>query len=328
MMGHSPLFVLGVSLLGAPSSGGSLEIDLHIDPCLGALPDEVRRLTALELTVRVVSARAKVGQATRVELGCAADGIRLRVTDRESGKTLERNLTFEALEADVRSRAVALAVAELVLTSWTEQPETTETAERTESAKPDLPPQESPPEVDRAAKTPSERNRGEIDHVLAVGQANAPLNGLGVGWGGGVRVAWASPIREFGADVDLIVSRADAETELGRVSASSWSAALRARLRLSLDPVFIDGGVGGRFGIARLEGNPKDATARGSVVAGTWGGPLAHAEAGFEVNQIALVLGVEAGYRLRGVSGQVDGASPVGLNGTWLSASVGLGWSP
>ena len=35
---------------------------------------------------------------------------------------------------------------------------------------------------------------------------------------------------------------------------------------------------------------------------------------------------VEAGYVLRSVSGQVEGGSPVSIDGGWVAGSVGLGW--
>jgi hypothetical protein len=322
MTGLAALLVLGLATPSVSPPSGALEIDLHIDPCLGAPEEEVRRLTALELTVRVVSGQAGTRQAARVEMSCAENGIVLRVTDK-TGKVLERTLTFESLEADVRSRALALAVTELVLTSWMEAPERAKPA-------PAAPAAPSPLDADeRAARESNDVRAGGVDHVIGFGLVTAPFDGIDLGWGGGVRLAWISPYSWLGADLDVSVARAEAHTALGDVSASSWSAALRGVLRGVLPPLFVDAGAGLRLGIARLSGTPNDSSvASGGVVAGPWAGPLTHAGLGVKIHSVALVLGVEGGYRLRGVTGEVDGTDAVPLDGAWLSVSLGAGWSP
>jgi hypothetical protein len=142
-----------------------------------------------------------------------------------------------------------------------------------------------------------------------------------------LRLGWISGHPWFGADLDLITSRSSAKTLLGEVSAVTWSTAVRSSFKLHIGTSWLEAGVGGRFGIARLDGVPADsAQARGGVVAGTWLGPIGYAGGGTRFGPLALTAGIEAGYALRGVSGRVEDAKPVAVDGSWIAASLGLGW--
>src|SRR5262245_9672465 len=118
MMHASALVAVALALTGRPSS--ELEVTVEIDPCLSVARSEVLRLTELELDARVVSPSVAPPHATRVEVTCAGQHVKLRVTDPVTGKSLERTLALGTHEVDVTGRAVALAIAELVLTSWME----------------------------------------------------------------------------------------------------------------------------------------------------------------------------------------------------------------
>ncbi|HVV53501.1 MAG TPA: hypothetical protein VHO06_27840, partial [Polyangia bacterium] len=215
----------------------------------------------------------------------------------------------------------ALAIAELVLTSrvalsFEKAPEM-----RVEAAASASPPPDAARPGGRAA-------------VLAFGQALGPFAGVGVGWGGGLRLGWAFGRRwrarpSVGpvVDVDLAAAGTSVGRALGAVRVSLWSATLRASLRLRAGRAWFDLGGGARFGLAQLRGEPADAaTARGDAVVGTWGGPVAYAGGGARFGHVVVELGVEGGRVLRAVSGTVDDGPPISIDGNWACATVAAGW--
>ncbi len=179
---------------------------------------------------------------------------------------------------------------------------------------------------------------GQSGHaeLLVLGQAVGPFSGVGMAWGGGLRLGWAFGRRwvrrrwvQAGPtiEVELGAAETNAERALGSVQVALWSAALRASLRLRVGHAWLDLGGGGRVGLAQLQGQPGDTSAtRGGSAVGAWAGPVAYAAIGAHVGHMAMALGVEAGRVLRPVSGIVDGGSPVSIDGTWACATIAAGW--
>ncbi|HEX9620371.1 MAG TPA: hypothetical protein VF989_09560 [Polyangiaceae bacterium] len=320
----------GVALLGRTESASNLEVSVAIDRCLALPAAEVMRLTALELEADVVMPRAASPGATRVTLTCNGRRVRLHVADPVTGKELERTLAVNAREADVRGRAVALAIAELVLTSWMEL---TLPEPPPESADFDRPSSETRREAEERVRRRA-GGFGRLAHLLALAQAVGPFDGLSLGWGGGIRLGYVSNLEWLGVHLDLIAARSVVSTELGTVRATNWSATLGPSLLLRIAPAWLEAGAGLRFGIGRLEGTPAEATeVRGASVVGTWSGPALCAGAGVAWSHFVLALGIEAGYVLRSVSGavvggQVDGQGSVSIDGGWLAGTFGVGWAP
>src|SRR5689334_22235104 len=108
MMHASALVAVALALTGRPNAERGLEVTVEIDPCLSVARSEVLRLTELELDARVVSPNLAPAHATRVDVTCAGEHVRLRVTDPVTGKSLERTLALATHEVDVTGRAVAL----------------------------------------------------------------------------------------------------------------------------------------------------------------------------------------------------------------------------
>jgi hypothetical protein len=218
---------------------------------------------------------------------------------------------------------VALAVSELVLTSWMEL-----TMRAPQPATAGFSP--ASPELRRAAQERAELRTApvaRVRYVQALGEVVGPFQRVGAGFGGGLRLGWTSNYAWLGGDLDLIASRADADQPLGTIRVSTWSTALRVAFRLHLDRVWLDAGPGGRFGLARLEGSPNDPTqTRGVTLAGTWAGPIVYVGAGVRVWHFVIAAGAEGGYALRSVTGQIEGGPPVSIDGPWVAGSVGLGW--
>jgi hypothetical protein len=313
----------------------ALEVGVDLDRCPALPRAEILRLAALELGVRVVDAAAgTAGQATRVQVACSGAAVDLVVTDSITGKELLRRMEVASTEPHVAVRLVALGAAELVLTSWLEL-----TLARGEAAP--RPPGEGhlAAELRRAAEEAALRRAPRTagtGYVLVVGQAIGPFRGAGLGWGGGLRLGWAAGTAAPGdggfgfrpaADLELTTARADTDTTLGTIRATLWSLALRASLRAHRGRMWFDLGGGGRFGLARLEGQPVDpASVRGGTVAGTWAGPVAYAGIGVRARRLAAAAGVEVGHVLRTVSGASDDGSGISIAGPWVSASLALGW--
>jgi hypothetical protein len=315
------------------ASAGALQVSLDVERCPSLARDHLFQLVALELDAHVVTPERAGERTTHVALACAGADVQLEVSDRLTGKRLTRTMTLGDRDAQVGARLIAIAVAELVLTSWMEL-----TLPRASAA---LPPDGAPaaPELRRAAQERAERHfpRGAgTGYVLAVGQALGPFDGVGVAWGGGLRFGWTPggarvdddvSIWRPGLDLELTAARNETSRGLGTVDVSIWSAALRVSLRRTRGRSWFDVGAGGRAGVARLAGMPGDVTTtRGATLAGTWAGPMAYVGVGRRFWRLAMAAGVEGGTVLRAVSGLVDDGPSISVAGRWLSGTLAIGW--
>lgn len=318
----------------ARAPGPTLAVTLDVQDCPFLRSDDIGRLAALELDVPVMTASAGDQQVTQIKVECADARIHLTVLDPLTGKELTRTLLLAPDERNAATRLVAIAASELVITSWIEL----------------TLPRASTPSVNGAAPSPELRGaaqerayrrlppRGGLGYFMLLANAVGPLTGIGLAWGGGLRLGWTSGgagaqaadgrlVRRLGADLDLGIARAEVDTAPGTAHVSMWSAALRASLRLGRERAWLDAGAGGRVGLARIEGIPFDAaTTRGGTVAGAWGGPLVYLGVGLRIWRLVLATGIEGGVVLRGVAGLVDDGTPVSVSGRWLSGTVGIGW--
>jgi hypothetical protein len=310
-------------LLAAPSKARALELELDVASCPELPEKRVQELMQLELTADVSRPRAGERSAASVSVTCSGDEVRIDVRDTTTNKVVSRTFVLTEREPDVRARAVALAAAELVITSWMELV----LPAPSEAPKP-------PPawvSENRRAATSIVRERTQsglrVADLFAFAAAGGTFDANPGTWGGGVRLSLVWGEARFGVDTDLSVTLDDDHTPLGQVRTNTWSLALRPELRLKGGNVLASVGVGGRVGIARIEGTAIDAsTTRGHVVAGTWGGPLAHANLGLSFAHFVSRLGVEGGFALRSVWGTVDGQARAGVHGPWFFATLGFGW--
>jgi hypothetical protein len=309
----------------------TLEVSVDTQACPSVSRAELQRIISLELDSRSVEPDRSGPHTTRVSVTCSDAEVRLAVVDPITGKQLFRAMAVRSLDPAVGARMVALAAAELVLTSWAELNLARASATATSGGDSQALRQAALERV-RRQLPPTERHT----YVLALGQAIGPFRGVGTSWGGGLRVgwSWARALLERpwarmvpAADVDVVGTRTTAHTAEGDVSVNIWSVTLRGSLRLGTPHVWAELGGGARAGLARLEGSPADAsTTRGGTLAATWTGPIAYAGLGFRVWHLVLAPGVEAGYVLRTIDGVVDNGSPVSLAGPFVAATVALGW--
>jgi hypothetical protein len=319
--------------------GPSPEISLDIDRCPTLPRDEVLRLAALELDVRVVPATsAEKSRVTQIQIACDGAVVRTTVVDPITGKQLTRTMDLPAQGSAIAARTVALGAAELVITSWMELT----LSPRAEPAlDPEADAESASAELRRAAQDRALRHSGReggAGRALVLAQAAGPFSGMGLAWGGGLRLGWTFARRWIdrgettgrpGVDLELTETRADVGVagDAGTVRASTWSAALRATFTLRRGRTSLDLGAGARFGLARLSGTPADTSrTRGGTLAGTWAGPIAYAGASVRAAHVLIAAGVEAGQVLRTVDGLVDGGTPVSIAGRWLAGTLALGW--
>jgi hypothetical protein len=323
------------------------EISLEIARCPALPHDEVLRLAALELDARVVpsssssssSSPSPPSRVTQIRIACDGPAVQTTVIDPITGKQLARTIDLPAQGTTVAARTVALAAAELVITSWMELTMSPVAEPGPVAAQPPAPPDET--ELRRAAQDRALRRAGRDGgsaRALVLAQAAGPFSRMGVAWGGGLRLGWTFARRWVdrgettgrpGIDLELAETRADVDagSDTGTVRASTWSGALRATFTLRRGHTSLDLGAGGRFGLARLSGTPADASrTRGATLAGTWAGPIAYAGVGVWAAHVVIEAGVEAGQVLRSVEGQIDGGAPVSIAGRWLAGTLAVGW--
>lgn len=324
MKARLPALLGCASVLATASLAHALDVGLDVSACENLSSARVRELTELELKTRVVPAQA-APLAASVAVTCAGDEVTIRVSDATTNKVVTRTFTLQQSDADVRARAVSLAAAELVLTSWMELM-LSEGGEREAPASPRV------AEDRRAASALVRRRTGRAAHVaalLAFAESGGTFRAAPWTAGGGLRLAITFAEPRFGLDTDFSMTTASQSTTLGDVRTNTWSLSVRPSFCFTGSALFASAGVGARAGLARIEGHAVDpSAARGRVVAGAWAGPLAHANIGFSLHHVAAVLGAEAGYALRGVSGSVDSSDRAGVRAAWFFLSLGLGWAP
>lgn len=327
-----PAVALGALLLGGPAEPasptqevGPAAVSLAVDDCAAVSREELARLLALELETTVLPAAQAGERAVRVQVGCAGTTVRLAVDDAAKGIQLRRVAVFPPEHEDLMVRLIALAIAELVLTSR---------VALSFGRAPEAPAEVVAP----AAPPPAGARSGGRGYLLAFGQALGPFSGVGLAWGGGLRLGWAFRQRwrerpgvslRLGPAIDVEVATAETSDDrsLGTVKTSLWSATLRALLRLGSGRAWLDVGGGGRLGLAQLQGEPADpTTARGQAIAGTWAGPAAFLGLGARWRHLTIELGLEGGRVLRSVSGTVDGGPSISVAGNWACATVAAGW--
>jgi hypothetical protein len=286
---------------------------LTIDACVAVDPEELRRLTAIELAGW--TGRSPAG-SLEIVVGCRAGIQQLTLRD-PNGRTLgARDIDLSATDAsdrDARARELALAIAELLRRAGAERESETVPA-ATAPAAVSIP---TPP----VAEAPSPW------------QAELGLSGVAVGWTGGERL--------FGADLT-------GRLRLGRWVIAELRAGGRATQPLDLERGSMDGrGVAAGAGLsfdpwpevrwaglafgARVGVDWLRYTARDPAGAGYDGGDataphaLAAASAFIAVSgPFRLTLELGAGTALRPVVLREDTRPRSALRGVGLSGALGL----
>ena len=321
---------LVVSLMAAAGAPADVNRDvvLAVDRCPALPREELARLLTLELEMGVVSAEGAGVSPIRVDVSCSGSLVVIDLDDQSRKKHLRRTSSFPSRRQDVTARLIALAISELVLADSDAAP-LDSTIVVVSSDAPVLPPA---PVIASPRASPTL----PAIYLLAVGQVLGPFSGVGTSSGGGLRYGWsvtrpvaAAPAFRIGPalDVEIGFAGATVTSQLGQVDVSIWSTTLRGSLRIQRGRFWMDGGVGARFGLARISGRPSDAKATdGAVLASGWGGPVGYVGVGGRLAHVVVTLGFEAGHVFQAVTGEVDAGTPIAVAGNWACGTLAVGW--
>ena len=293
----------------ASSQASRRGVYLEKSACDATSPFEVASVLRVELFNRLLDGAPR-GEAYRVAIDCSSDivVIAVRVPGGPS-KSLQTNLA--GAPANVRSRIVGLAIAELV-------------RDLDREPRPIPPPPAPPrprPRDEPPARPPSPSSRA-VDLGAFASTATFQLKDVWLA-GGGLRFDYA--YQRFCAGLDAAVlttterfEQGTAQVFLSYVSPSvawqeTWGPA-RARL-----------GAGYALGVARLSGYATVARAFAGTTTGAWTAPYAFASfalaitGGFSVDARG-----QLGWVASPVVGEVSGGPDVALEGLWVSVQAGV----
>ncbi len=335
----------GVGSLSAPARASGPPLLLGVSDCGELDEHEVRRLVVAELGAIPVEEQAP--EVTLVAVRCGGLRVTIRVHDPLSRKDVERSFNAAPLDPRARARWVALAAAELVLSSW---------AELELNPTPRTPPEgPEPPSAARSAaaaavrkraaapaavtlasgkpaptpdlSSPERRDRSEAEpapertfRTVVMGTARSFLEKEGFLYGGGVRVS-EERFAHMSWSADLLF-------EAGTVSSGSVHYDIRSGTVGAWLMVYGRAGpsglITGRAGAGirmGLIGSQADTGGRASNAVAPWGWPMAALST--TVGRAFVVeLSVEAGYVVLPVSGVATGSS---VRGPWASLQLGFG---
>ena len=288
-------------------------VSINIVGCDATLAREAQRIAAIELRATLVDPAAD-GTVTEVKATCRGVLAALEVIDPTTGKSLERTVALTEAAPNGRARLLALAVAELVVASWSELQSNPEP--RAPAATP-----LAPPDAREAAR------EAIVDRSLELAAA-FDVHVLGSGdvlFGGGARAAvWISPA--IFLRFDALADYAELDRAAGRVAVimPSVSAAIGASrwIGASLRPAI---SLGLRGGYVRMNGIADGTAATPFHQQGAWLGPeVALQVSAWARARVHPVLGVAASTHLLGVRGTVENGPDVEAVGVWGAVSAAV----
>ena len=307
--------VVGVHTVSADGAAAveRPRVSIDIVGCDAVLAREAQRIAAIELRATLVDA-APDATVTKVTATCRGTLAALEVVDPTTGKSLERTVALTEAAPNGRARLLALAVAELVVASWSEL--------------------QSNPQPRAPAATPlapyaarESARAAVVDRALELAAAFDVhcLASRDCLFGGGVRAAvWISPL--LLARFDAVADYGELGRGTGRVAVimPSVSAALGASrwIGSSLRPAV---SLGLRGGYVRMNGIADGTAATTSRQQGPWFGPeLALEVSAWPRARVHPILGFAAGAHLLGVRGTVSGGRDVEAVGLWGGVTAAL----
>ncbi len=283
-------------------------MSIAVVDCDAGLAREAQRIAAIELRATLVEPTPD-GATTQITATCGASLVDLRVIDPTTGKSVERQVALEQAAPNARPRLLALAIAELVVASWSELESN--------------PQPKAPPAAALAPLEAREAARGVVvpRQIELVAAADARmLSSRDLIYGGGVRTAvWISP--SFFLRFDALAHYAELARPGGSIAltmpslsiafgASGGGASLRPRASL-----------GARAGMSGVAASPSTT---GLHQEGAWLGPeLAIELAIWPHARVHPVLALSLGANVVGVRGTVNDGHDVVASGFW--GGLGLG---
>ncbi len=300
--------VTHAAIATADVPAGKPPLQVERRPCRATSLDDVTAILRVELLGRLDEGAPRA-DAYRTVIDCTDDAVTIAMGV-AGGPSGSRRASLAGAPANVRSRIVALTVAELA-----------RDLDHTVVPPPPPPAPIAPAPQERADAHP----HGSRAVTLGAFAQSSTFRFDGV-WltGGGLRFDYA--YRRFAVGLDAAAVTTNETFALGtaRVVLAygspyvAWRERLGGRVQTRL-------GGGFAFGAARLNGHASDARALAGSLSGPWSAPYA-----FAALDVELFGGVSADVRAEGggvtspVIGGISGAPNVTLDGLWASVQLGL----
>ena len=302
-----------VVLCWAPGLAVASNVDLSLQGCPELDQTELREHLELELATLKLE---RIDASLRVT--CEHDVAEIRVEGPVAGDVpFQVRVELRDTAAGARERLVALAATELL----------SQVERGGESARPAATPvvleaSSTPPEARDAEPVAGPARRSvELFAAASVARTGQPGTLL---WGGslGTLFGWG---KHGGLLLDMRFESGETPLELASVRWSVLSAFAGPALRFELSKARFVAGLGLRGGWLALDATAT-APNEGQRMTAPWAGVALPLRVSAGLGVVAPFFGVEGGYVVLPVRGDVDGeATLVAQRGPWLAASVGLG---
>lgn len=285
---------------------------LHVDPCFATNEASVASILSVEIGQPVKRVDAGVAEAAAhepstvvVRVTCEGPGlIHVQAQGAIAGR---RRVDLVAVDARVRARVVALAVAEFF------------------EPAPVAPPPPARPTPAAAVVAPSVTPMPATRVLLAHASARRFLQSEHTSYGGGLGL-WVSHKAWFATWTDVAAEQGRAQRAAGAVLLRSISVRAGASWQRSFSHVGVALGAGGVVGFVRAEGEPRDATATPATVSGAWAGGLARADLFYDLGRARLQAFAEGGHTLLTIRGRFDAIDQDLWRNPWVSVGLAGGW--
>ncbi|HEY6079875.1 MAG TPA: hypothetical protein VIW29_13770 [Polyangiaceae bacterium] len=302
-----------VALCWGPGLAVASNVDLLLKGCPGLDQTALREHLDLELLTLKLE---RVVASLRVT--CEQDVAEIRVDGPVAGDSpFQVRVELRDTAAGARERLVALAATELL--SRVER-----SGESARPAEPPIAPEASSTAAEARDAVPvagPARRSVELFAAASVARTGQPGTLL---WGGalGTLVGWG---KHGGLLFDMRFESGETALELASVRWSVLSAFAGPALRFELSKARFVAGLGLRGGWLALDATAT-APNEGQRMTAPWAGVAFPLRVSAGLGVVAPFLGLEGGYVLLPVRGDVDGeATLVAQRGPWLAASLGLG---
>lgn len=294
--------------------------------CDGLPIEEARRVVAVELGATAAT-EGDTG-VVRVTVTCTGSDARIVVNDPLSRKTLDRRVALGVEDLRARGRLLGVAIAELVIASWTEL--ATNPEPRVPSADPS-----PPPEALKAAREVArvrlielrERPQRSDDRdasdrslrIAAVGSRRAFFSYDGALWGGGVRVG-QDVFKHIGWSADALFETGKVTAPFGELDMKTGTVGGALFLYQGWGPLVVRAGAGVRVGVISATSVAQGAS---TATPAPWGWPTGNVGLTLQpVGPVVLEVAGEIGYVVIPVAAAESDSA---LKGTWFGLQVGLG---
>jgi hypothetical protein len=352
--------VASATLMAAPARGEDVRrVELKIVSCPFISDTEVRRLIGIEIGDVLVGDREPAPPyADRVTIRCEGEVERIEAVGAGRAQPLSRTILFADFPGDAAPRALALAAIEVLaaLSPALRQRLEVHGASAPEGTEPHGPRGVAATGVAREASTavpPGAKSQAIETKVQQLKDkvdgekperthSGPPTPPSPLVW----RVGASGLFRWFPT---LGASAAGGKIEVDNELTNNWELAFdleafgeskavtlgSARALFGSVGAFAGFGgpgtrravaVGGRLGIAHLEGDPAGSSAiTGAQVVRPWAGPAIALRGFVQSGPLSLQLSAEAGVALWHAEGLASGSAELGASGMWLSLSAGPG---